>query len=218
MGILIGTVLNLQTALGSINILTILIHPIHDHSICFHLSVSPPIPFINVFFFLINLFINFWLHWVFVAARGLSLVTVSRGYSSLQCAGFSLRWLLLLWSTSSRRAGFSSCGTGVQQLWRVGLVAPRHVGSSWTRARTRVPCIGRRILNHCATRETHINVLQLSGYRSFTFLVKFIPRYFILFDAIINGIVFCISHSNNCQYIDMQVFCILILNASTLLN
>ena len=35
----------------------------------------------------------------------------------------------------------------------MGLVAPRHVGSSQTRARTRVPCIGRWILNHCATRE-----------------------------------------------------------------
>ena len=35
----------------------------------------------------------------------------------------------------------------------MGLVAPRHVGSSQTRARTRVPCIGRQILNHCATRE-----------------------------------------------------------------
>ena len=35
----------------------------------------------------------------------------------------------------------------------MGLVAPRHVGSSWTRARTRVPCTGRQILNHCATRE-----------------------------------------------------------------
>ena len=32
-------------------------------------------------------------------------------------------------------------------------VAPRHVGSSQTRARTRVSCIGRQILNHCATRE-----------------------------------------------------------------
>ena len=38
-------------------------------------------------------------------------------------------------------------------MWRTGLVAPRHVGSSRTRARTRVPCIGRWILNHCATRE-----------------------------------------------------------------
>ena len=35
-----------------------------------------------------------------------------------------------------------------QQLWLTGLVASRHVGSFRTRARTRVPCIGRRILNH----------------------------------------------------------------------
>ena len=34
-----------------------------------------------------------------------------------------------------------------------GLVAPRHVGSSQTGARTRVPWVGRQILNHCATRE-----------------------------------------------------------------
>ncbi|XP_032474323.1 transcription initiation factor IIE subunit beta isoform X1 [Phocoena sinus] len=34
-----------------------------------------------------------------------------------------------------------------------GLTAPRHVGSSRTGARTRVPCIGRRTLNHCTTRE-----------------------------------------------------------------
>ena len=38
-------------------------------------------------------------------------------------------------------------------MWLTGLVAPRHVGSSQTRAQTRVPCIGRQILNHCATRE-----------------------------------------------------------------
>ena len=41
----------------------------------------------------------------------LSLVVVSRGYSSLWCAGFSLRWLLLLRSTGSSCAGFSSCGS-----------------------------------------------------------------------------------------------------------
>ena len=33
--------------------------------------------------------------------RELSLVAVIGGYSSLWCAGFSLRWLLLLWSTGS---------------------------------------------------------------------------------------------------------------------
>ena len=38
-------------------------------------------------------------------------------------------------------------------LWRVGLVAPRHVGSSPTTARTGVPCIARWILNHWTTRE-----------------------------------------------------------------
>ena len=38
-------------------------------------------------------------------------------------------------------------------MWLTGLVAPRHVGSSQTRARTRVPCISRQILNHCPTRE-----------------------------------------------------------------
>ena len=38
-------------------------------------------------------------------------------------------------------------------MWLTGPVAPWYVGSSQTRARTRVPCIGRQILNHCATRE-----------------------------------------------------------------
>ena len=54
--------------------------------------------------------IYFWLRWVFVAAHGTSLVAASGGYSSLWCTGFSLRWLLLLWSTGSRPVGFSSCG------------------------------------------------------------------------------------------------------------
>ena len=62
------------------------------------------------FFFLIY----FWVHWVFVAAHGLSLVAASGGYSSLQCAGFLLRWLLLLQSMGSRHTGFSSCSTQAQ--------------------------------------------------------------------------------------------------------
>ena len=47
----------------------------------FYLSLSLFLFFFNIF---IYLFIYFWLHWVFVAARGLSLVAASRGYSSLQ--------------------------------------------------------------------------------------------------------------------------------------
>ena len=59
-------------------------------------------------------FYFFWLHWVFFAVHGLSLVTASRGNTSLRCAGFSLRWLLLLRSTGSRHVGFGSCGTQAQ--------------------------------------------------------------------------------------------------------
>ena len=60
--------------------------------------------------------------------------------------------------------GLSCCGaeapdTQAQQLWLTGPVAPRHVGSSQTRAQTRVPCIGRQTLNHCATREAPLWVL-----------------------------------------------------------
>ena len=47
----------------------------------------------------------------FIAVRRLSLVVESGGYSSFRCAGFSVQWLLLLRSTGSRHAGFSSCGT-----------------------------------------------------------------------------------------------------------
>ena len=54
--------------------------------------------------FVLVLVICFWLHWVFVALHGLSLVAQSRGYSSLQCNGFSW-WLLLLQDTGSRHGG-----------------------------------------------------------------------------------------------------------------
>ena len=53
----------------------------------------------------------FCLSWVFVAVCRFSLVVANGGYSSLQCAGFSLRWLLLLRSMGSRHAGFRSCGS-----------------------------------------------------------------------------------------------------------
>ena len=132
--------------------------------------------FFSFSFFYFYLF-YFWLCWVFITACSLSLLAASRGYSSLRCTGFSLRWLLLWWSTGSRHVGFGSCGAcaqqlwlagsraQAQQLWHMGLVAPRHVGSSRTRAGTRVPCIGRRILNHCAIRAAR------DGYISYTFLL-----------------------------------------------
>ena len=53
----------------------------------------------------------------------------------------------------SRCTGFSSCGTWAQQCVAHGLSYSVALGSSRTRDRTPVPCIGRRILNHCAMRE-----------------------------------------------------------------
>ena len=94
---------------------------------------------------------------------GFSLVVASRGYSSLWCAGFSLWWLLLLQSSGSRSAGFSSCGSQALERRHTGLVAPWHVESSQTRDRTCVPCIGRRILNHCTIREVH-SIVHYSPY------------------------------------------------------
>ena len=61
-------------------------------------------PDLLVFFFF-NLFIYFWLCWVFVPVRGLSLVVASGGHSSSRCAGLSLSRPLLLRSTGSRRTG-----------------------------------------------------------------------------------------------------------------
>ena len=70
----------------------------------------------------------FWLCWVFVAACGLFLLVESRSSSLLWCVGFSLRWLLLLLSTGSRHAGFSSCSMQAQQLRHAG---PRARGLQW---------------------------------------------------------------------------------------
>ena len=96
MCILIGVVLNVQTALGSTNILTILIHPIHDHMYPSFISVI--------------------------------------SYSFHQC------------------------------------------------------------------------LILMKDQKVFHFLFKFFPTYFVHLHTLINGISFCIAHSNNYQYIEMQVF------------
>ena len=78
-----------------------------------------------------------------VVARGLSIcITRALGHTGFSSCGVQAQQL---WLTGSRAQA--------QQLWCMGLVALRQVGSSRAKDHTCVPCIGRQILNHCATRE-----------------------------------------------------------------
>ena len=57
----------------------------------------------------------FWLCWVFVSVRGLSLVAAGGGHSSSRCAGLSLSQPLVAEHRLQRRK-LSSCGTRAQLL------------------------------------------------------------------------------------------------------
>ena len=101
-----------------------------------HLPLFPLLQCFNLFFHVFNSFYKlciyfskcFWLHWVFVRVQ------------------------------ASHRRACSGCrapalGSRVQELRFTSLVTPQHEGSSGTRDRTHVPCMGRWILNHWTTRE-----------------------------------------------------------------
>ena len=87
-----------------------------------------------------DLFVYFWLHWLFVVH--------ARAFSS--CGEWGLlfvavhRLLTVLASLVAehgfRYAGFSSCSAD--------LVTPHYVGFSQTKVQTIVPCIGKQTLNH----------------------------------------------------------------------
>ena len=126
----------------------------------------------RILFFLIYLFMYVFMYLFIFGCVGSSLLHA--GFLQLQRAGATLR--CSAWASDCSgfsccgtqalgHLGFSSCGTRAQQLWlkgstaqaqqlwRTGLVSLWHVGSSWTRDLTGVPCIGRWILKHCTTRE-----------------------------------------------------------------
>ena len=68
--------------------------------------------FLFLLFIYLFLFICLFLTTVdLLALHGLRLVAASQGYSSLECLGFSIQWLLLFQNTGCRQWGFSSCGT-----------------------------------------------------------------------------------------------------------
>ena len=88
---------------------------------------------------------------LFKAGHSLSLVAASGGYSlvvvpGLHCNGFS--------------CGARAPGCVGSVVWHTGLVAQRHMESSPTRDRTRVPGIGRQSLNHWTTREVPDTILS----------------------------------------------------------
>ena len=70
--------------------------------------------------------------------------------SACRVHGFSLQWLLWLWSTSSRHTCFSSFATQAQYL-SFSLVAPWHVRSSQNKDRTHVSHTGKLTFYHAAT-------------------------------------------------------------------
>ena len=90
--------------------------------------------------FLKHFIYDFWLCF--------SLVVESRSYSLVEVRGLLIVVALLLWSISCRCIS----STVVAHLGSVA--TPQHVESSWTRDRTLVPCIGRQIPNHWATRKS----------------------------------------------------------------
>ena len=133
-----------------------------------------PLSKILFFFFLLYIYIYIYLIYLFIyGCVGSS--SLSEGFLQLRRVGAPLH----RGARASHRRGPSRCGAQApdaqaQQLWPTGPAAPRHVGSSQTRARTRVPRIGRQILNHCATREAQQNTFEIHSYCMYE---KFVPFY-----------------------------------------
>ena len=113
----------------------------------------------------------FWLCWVFVAVRGLSLVVV-RGLLSVVASLVEEHRLQALVLEQLRHSGsrahrlqqlqLAGSRAQAQELWRTGLVASRHVESSQTRARTRVPALAGGFLTTVPPGKSLVQILILS--------------------------------------------------------
>ena len=134
----------------------------------------------QMLFFFFFFFLLYYFIYLFLAVLGLccmqAFFQLRRAGAALHCGawashcgGFSCGARALVTEALVVVAlRLSSCGLQAQQLWCTGFVAPKYVGSSRTRVRTRVPCIGRRILNHCATRKA-LSIISSS------FLLPYFP-------------------------------------------
>ena len=136
--------------------------------------------------------------YVFLAALGLHCrvgVLQSRQVGpalQLCCAGFALQWLLLLQSMGSgcvgfRKLQFMDSRAWAEQLWCTSLVAPWHVGSSWTKGQICVPCTGRQILTTWTT--SRVPTTAIFQVKQQLFLIeslpcdRSVPEVFILYQS-----------------------------------
>ena len=127
-----------------------------------------------ILFIFIYLFVCLFIY-LFLAVLGLHC----SAWAS-HCGGFSCCRARALGAQASVVVvhGLSSCGSWAleHRLSSCGTraVVPWHVGSSWTRDRICVPCIGRQILNHGATRE----VPEILNLKKYIMLDQLLPLFF----------------------------------------
>ena len=124
------------------------------HELCIfphrHLDSNP-----LYFFFFLKEFLYFYFLFIYLFIFGcVGSPSLRESPLQLRQAGATLH----RGARASHHRGLSCYGAQApdaqaQQSWFTGPAAPRHVGSSQTRARTCVPRIGRQTPNHCATRE-----------------------------------------------------------------
>ena len=140
--------------------ITLSIQNIHSKNLCNRMVV------LFYFIYLFILMNYFWLRWVFVAMCRLLIVVASLVVEhGLQACQLPQLWLagsraqaqqlrivgcraqaqqlqLAGCRAQAQQLRLAGSRAQAQQLWHMGLAALQHVGSSQTRARTRVPCIG----------------------------------------------------------------------------
>ena len=116
-----------------------------------------------------NIYFNFWLCWVFIAVRGLSLVAMRGGYSVVMVRGllivvaffFGRTWAPKAQASVVAAHGLQSAGSLVLEH---GSVTLQQVRSSQIRYWTTVPCIARWVLNYCTTREAPLSAFKTSKH------------------------------------------------------
>ena len=137
------------------------------------------------------------MHWVFNAACWFSLAAVSEGLLFVVVH----RLLIVMTSLVS------------EQRSRVhDLVAPLHVGSSWTGDQTHIPCIGGRILHLWTTREalhmfyTEIHNLIAATYSDYQY-IRNIYRYTCMYLYYIYNIYTCVCIHTYSDYVYIRNIC-----------